>query len=72
MTRGHVGPEDDAEAMEVVMIVIHDRSDMIPETLNPEALLQAAIVTDNDDGSTEFAFAIRTWLSSWDTIDPFE
>ncbi|KAH7304156.1 hypothetical protein B0I35DRAFT_401473 [Stachybotrys elegans] len=66
-------PEDNADAMEIVLNVIHGRNDRVQRTLSPGEVLKVAVISDKYDCSTSLAFAIRTWLDDYtSTTDPGE
>ncbi|KAK4245502.1 hypothetical protein C7999DRAFT_16311 [Corynascus novoguineensis] len=65
-------PEDDAEAMEIILNVIHGRNDQVRDTLSPNELLQIAIASDKYDCCVSLAFAIRIWLRYQGISDPEE
>lgn len=65
-------PEDNAEAIETILNVIHGRNDKVQEKLSPNELLQVAIANDKYDFFVPLAFAIRIWLSHKSVGDPEE
>ncbi|KAL2192952.1 hypothetical protein P885DRAFT_64422 [Corynascus similis CBS 632.67] len=65
-------PEDDAEAMEIILNVIHGRNDQVRDTLSPNELLQVAITSDKYDCCAPLTFAIRIWLRRKGISNPEE
>ncbi|KAH6842654.1 hypothetical protein B0I37DRAFT_382490 [Chaetomium sp. MPI-CAGE-AT-0009] len=55
-------PEDDADAIETILNIIHGRNDKVPDTLGPDELLQVAIAVDKYDCLVSLSFAIRVWI----------
>ncbi|KAB5514896.1 hypothetical protein GE09DRAFT_1264300, partial [Coniochaeta sp. 2T2.1] len=56
-------PEDDADAMEIILNVIHCRNDEVKKILSPGELLRVAIACEKYDCFVPLEFAIQTWLS---------
>ncbi|KAB5581150.1 hypothetical protein GE09DRAFT_949341 [Coniochaeta sp. 2T2.1] len=56
-------PEDDADAMETILNVIHCRNDEVKKLLSPGELLRVAIACEKYDCFVPLQFAIQTWLS---------
>ncbi|CAH0019546.1 unnamed protein product [Clonostachys rhizophaga] len=65
-------PEDNAEAVEIVFNIIHGRNDRVSDTLDPDKLLQVAIITDKYDCLVPLAFAMKLWLKSVSAADPVQ
>lgn len=57
-------PDDNAEALEIVLTTIHGHNDKVPTTLSPTSLLRIAITVDKYDCYNPLAFVIRVWHES--------
>ncbi|KAH7302891.1 hypothetical protein B0I35DRAFT_197159 [Stachybotrys elegans] len=55
-------PEDNADALEIILQVIHGYSDQVPTTLEPSRLLEVARACEKYDMARPLAFAIKVWL----------
>lgn len=64
-------PDDNAEALEIILTTIHGHNDKVPTTLSPQLLLQIAITVDKYDCHNSLAFVIRVWQeSAYSAIKP--
>jgi hypothetical protein len=55
--------EDDAEAMEIILNVIHGCNDAVHDGLDASQILRVAITADKFDCKVALAFAIKVWLN---------
>jgi len=62
-------PADDAEAMEIIINVIHGRNDAVRDVLDASKILQVAITADKFDCKVALAFAIKVWLNCANMTD---
>ncbi|KAK3292383.1 uncharacterized protein B0H64DRAFT_406507 [Chaetomium fimeti] len=65
-------PEDDADAIEIILNIIHGRNNKVPEQLSPNKLLQVALAGDKYDCLVSLAFAIWAWIGCKGINDPEE
>jgi hypothetical protein len=56
-------PEDDAEAMETMLNVIHGYNNAVYDSLDTSQILRVAITADKFDCKVALAFAIKVWLN---------
>ncbi|CAK7274998.1 hypothetical protein SEPCBS119000_006459 [Sporothrix epigloea] len=63
-------PDDDAEAMELILKVIHGCNDTVPEKLTPDELVAVAVAADKYDCVGSLTFAMQIWLSCMSMTDP--
>lgn len=62
-------PEDDAEAMEIMLNVIHGCNNKVHDALDASRVLRVAITADKFDCKVALAFAIRVWLNCANVTD---
>lgn len=62
-------PEDDAEAMEIILNVIHGRNNGVQDGLDARQILQVAITADKFDCKVALAWAIKVWLDCANLTD---
>ena len=65
-------PEDDAEAMEIMLNVIHGYNDAVRDGLGADQILRLAITADKFDCRIALAFAIKDWLKCADISDSYQ
>lgn len=66
LTQGNVEialPEDDPEAMETILCVLHGRNDRVPERIPGDKLCVVAMLCDKYDLFIPLKFAIQKWLN---------
>lgn len=62
-------PEDDAEAMEIMLSVIHGCNNAVLDGLDASRILRVALMADKFDCKEALAFAARVWLNCANVID---
>jgi len=62
-------PEDDAEAMEIMLNVIHGCNNAVDDGLNGSQILRVAITADKFDCKVALSFAIKVWLNCANITD---
>jgi hypothetical protein len=62
-------PEDDAEAMEIMLNVIHGINNAVHNGLDTSKILRVAIIADKFDCKVALAFAIKVWLNCANITD---
>lgn len=62
-------PEDDAEAMEIMLNVIHGCNNAVHDGLDASQILRVAITADKFDCNVALAFAIKVWLNCANITD---
>ncbi|KAK3937431.1 hypothetical protein QBC46DRAFT_392642 [Diplogelasinospora grovesii] len=65
-------PEDDAEALEIILNVLHYRADEVDDPLAPASVLRVAIATDKYDLTPSLKLVIRDWLKCDGVTDATE
>jgi hypothetical protein len=65
-------PEDDAEAMEIMLNVIHGCNNAVHDGLDASQILRVAITTDKFGCKIALAFAIKAWLNCVDITDSIQ
>ncbi|KAF2801904.1 uncharacterized protein BDZ99DRAFT_504179 [Mytilinidion resinicola] len=65
-------PDDDANALEILLNIFHLRNDDVPETLGPTEVLDVAVAADKFDCIVAIKHAIRLWLNPGEFQDIVE